>query len=849
MKPLFLAFLLAGPLFTGLSAAQTPISGNLSDDTTGALLTGTVYHQVGDVTVPSGKTLTIQPGVVIKAGSGRQFIVAGELLVNGTDAQPVHLTSLLDDTVGGDSAGDGPTTPSRGDWGRVYFTGSGSGTVTELHVAYAGWMGTTVPNVHFAAANPVLFTACSFTEGYGDGFNVYGLETGTFVDCEFSDNNGDAFVGAPLQALEAWTGNFGSGNGGLNEFAAINLNQSGDLTLGPDNTLNGVLVVRFNMRPDGNYNLSFLPGLVLKFDGPYYFNVSGAADFLGTEEDPIVLTAIEDDDYGGDTGGDGPTSGTPGSWRGLQLQGNASGSHLRNVIVRYAGYTGAPSVRFFGDIDATLEDCLLEYGSHDALDLSHSDGSTITGCTFQHHGGFAVENVALDGVPGFSFNTATGCSDGNVMVVRSYAPETDTTIAPGNILNGALRCQHAPTHPLGTTLTLEAGVILKFTDWVHRPSIHGDLQVNGTSDSPVVLTSIHDDAWAGDTGADGATTGWGGAWSGLILQPSATGHIGNLLVRYGGHNSVGGAAFESSSTSLVFEHVRTEWSGARGFRFRVPFTFDPSHLTAWQCAGTGIQLEANGYTVRRATVVACGGHGLMRIGSSTAAVLDSIAWSNSPANLSGLVAADVHYTNGTGAWAGSQGNLDTDPGFVDEANGDLRLALHSSCIDSGDPLSPLDPDLSRADMGAEYFDHCRPRSYCTAKVGSAGCVVNLGWSGDPSFTGADDFHITASGVGGGLTLYPVLSLTPNPSNGSMAPSVRGQRLCVSYPSALTTLSSGGTPGACDGALDYHLDQATMVGWGLTPGTQVYLQVLVRDPSHPDGTGWSYSDALTFRVCP
>lgn len=43
--------------------------------------------------------------------------------------------------------------------------------------------------------------------------------------------------------------------------------------------------------------------------------------------------------------------------------------------------------------------------------------------------------------------------------------------------------------------------------------------------------------------------------------------------------------------------------------------------------------------------------------------------------------------------------------MVDYQNFDYNLNGISPCIDTGDPSSPLDPDETRADIGAFYFDH------------------------------------------------------------------------------------------------------------------------------------------------
>ena len=91
------------------ASADTPVLANINADTTWTL-SGSPYIIQGAPTVASGATLTIEPGVVVKFGGASSLEVSGILIANGTPVQKIYFTSLADDTVGGDSNGDGNAT-------------------------------------------------------------------------------------------------------------------------------------------------------------------------------------------------------------------------------------------------------------------------------------------------------------------------------------------------------------------------------------------------------------------------------------------------------------------------------------------------------------------------------------------------------------------------------------------------------------------------------------------------------------------------------------------------------------------------------------------------------------------
>lgn len=122
------------------ASATTYVSGPVATDATWTLA-NSPYVVTHDVTVNPGATLTIEPRVIVKFNARKGLTVQGRILANGASNGRIVFTSINDDSVGGDTGGDGASAGAKGDWRGITLSTSASGAdsaMSFVDIAYAG---------------------------------------------------------------------------------------------------------------------------------------------------------------------------------------------------------------------------------------------------------------------------------------------------------------------------------------------------------------------------------------------------------------------------------------------------------------------------------------------------------------------------------------------------------------------------------------------------------------------------------------------------------------------------------------------------------------------------------------
>ena len=404
-------FILWGILSGLANAAVVDHSGTLSADETWS---STDTHRVtGNVVVPSGITLTIESGTIVKYNSGTRLTVDGTLVAVGNQASPITFTSYREDSVGGDTNGDGSSSGQAGDWqGVILGVDSVGNLIDYAEISYAQ-TGLDLRSDGVTVSNSVVEHSSQ------NGVRI--SDASPMIDANTLRNNR---YGLYIQSGSPQvTGNVVRDN----DDYGIWITTSGSAPL--INGHNEITANTYGIYVQGNGNAALNP-----------LPVVNGNDLYGNSQH----------DYHARSFGNAAnvTLDATGNW-----WGTPDPTAIGAKIYDRAESPNSPTVDFGGYLD-------------------DSEGTSVGGNT-------------LTGT--FSVDTRLSTNTSHTVLGDLYVPQ-------------------------GVTLTLEAGVVLNFTN-VYNLTVDGTLIVQGSQAEPVVLTSSRSAPSRGD-------------WQGVILSADS---VGNLI--------------------------------------------------------------------------------------------------------------------------------------------------------------------------------------------------------------------------------------------------------------------------------------------------------------------------------
>jgi len=514
-----------------VAGSYTPVrvvSGTIVADEVWSPQHAGVYVIDGGVTVAAGATLTLDAGTIVKR-DGILVEAGGRVIVDGTSARPVIFTGYADDSVGGDTNGDGTSTSAGSAWSTsAWITTTAGGNVNVAHAmldySAAAISVSTDPAIQGEPAvvhvsdslfrTPVSASGNVDLELARNAFDMRAVPAGTpwlqsgtrpalwlsgesAVDVRFSGADRNTFDGGAI-ARTVMLDDISIPAG-----QSVVLDGSGGAFFASSYATSGIDIFG---------TLTLKPGTVFK-RGVLWVLAGGVLNATGTEAQPVILTSIADDSAGGDSLQDGPSTGGD-LWDASDFA-IWAGEHatvlLDHVVIDYAQSVlgGALSRSTLSVTDSLLRSPLTITDSNadstvtiarNTFDVRAFPGRTDIAAVIPHAlglGGVEASGVTFTGPDRNLF-----LGDGPQRVVELGLVVSAETTATLSSEGGAVFLPASIT--IAGRLILMPGTILK-NAWQDDAAVNvrvlatGRLTSIGTPDDPVVFTSLADDSRGGDT--------------------------------------------------------------------------------------------------------------------------------------------------------------------------------------------------------------------------------------------------------------------------------------------------------------------------------------------------------------
>lgn len=526
-----------------------------------------IAYIIETVTINTGGLLTLDPGVVVKMRRYYWFSDAwimvnqGGVNSHGRANLPIYITSWKDDSVGGDTNNDGNgSVPENTDFNYLHFRNVTDSSRAYLRNTFVKYGGRSAQAMLIFENSTGYVDSCNFEHISARGIRISGTSNPRIRNSKFFNIPSHA----PL-----WISMFSDPEIHLNNqlqnvaFYTVELipevySQNGTFRF---RNFAGIDSITYLLRDEayaptstrGNFvvangtTIEVPAGMIFKvLGGSIVFGVDGRLNINGTVARPVIVTDYRDDQLGRplDMNGDGSATVPPnlvnGSTNGSMLLDfepvSNDSSTVRHVLFRYGNrlaniFNANPDLRF-------VRAERLSTGIH----LQGNSTPKIDSCTFHDLYREPLNTSILTWPASVSGNVLSGSTYRCVAIPGETLVQDITMLKRsfGGMTNVPYYFPSGYTVANNAVLTLSPGLVLKFASGQGITVNKGLIAEGGfRADSNIVITTITDDFYGGDSDADGIPTQStlnNTYWSGVLVNNEAIDsevRFRNVIFRYG----------------------------------------------------------------------------------------------------------------------------------------------------------------------------------------------------------------------------------------------------------------------------------------------------------------------------